>query len=40
MAEIDQGRVIGLVSIGDIVKHRVQEMEHDSVAMRDYILTA
>jgi CBS domain-containing protein len=40
MPVVEQGRLIGLVSIGDIVKHRVQEMERDSVAMRDYILTA
>lgn len=37
---VDQGRLVGLVSIGDIVKHRVHEMEHESVAMRDYIMTA
>ena len=37
---VDQGRLMGLVSIGDIVKHRVHEMERDSVAMRDYIMTA
>ena len=37
---IDQGRLSGLVSIGDIVKHRVHEMERESVAMRDYIMTA
>jgi CBS domain-containing protein len=37
---VDQGRLVGVVSIGDIVKHRVQEMERESVAMRDYIMTA
>jgi CBS domain-containing protein len=37
---IDQGRVVGIVSIGDAVKHRLQEMERESTAMRDYILTA
>jgi CBS domain-containing protein len=37
---IDQGRLVGLVSIGDIVKHRVDEMERESGAMRDYIMTA
>ena len=37
---VDQGRVIGLVSIGDIVKHRLLEMERESAAMRDYIRTA
>jgi len=37
---VDQGRLVGLVSIGDIVKHRVQEIETESVALRDYIMTA
>ena len=37
---VDQGQLVGLVSIGDIVKHRVYEMERESVAMRDYIMTA
>jgi CBS domain-containing protein len=37
---VDQGRIVGIVSIGDVVKQRLHEMKHDSVAMRDYILTA
>ncbi len=37
---VDQGRLTGMVSIGDVVKHRLGEMERDSAAMRDYILTA
>jgi CBS domain-containing protein len=37
---VDQGRLAGIVSIGDVVKHRLQQMEHESAAMRDYILTA
>jgi len=37
---VDQGRLVGIVSIGDVVKHRLQELERDSAAMRDYILTA
>jgi CBS domain-containing protein len=40
MPVVEQGRVIGLVSIGDIVKHRVGEMERESAALRDYIQTA
>ncbi|HVU41867.1 MAG TPA: CBS domain-containing protein [Xanthobacteraceae bacterium] len=36
----EQGRLVGMVSIGDVVKHRLQEMERESAAMRDYILTA
>jgi CBS domain-containing protein len=37
---LDQGHIVGIVSIGDVVKHRLREMERDSAAMRDYILTA
>ena len=37
---VDQGRLAGIVSIGDVVKHRLSEVERDSAAMRDYILTA
>ncbi len=40
MPVVDQGQVVGLVSIGDIVKHRLHEMERESTAMRDYIMTA
>jgi CBS domain-containing protein len=37
---LEQGRLAGIVSIGDIVKHRLQEMEHEQSALRDYIQTA
>jgi len=37
---VDQGRVVGIVSIGDVVKHRVQQMERESAQMREYILSA
>ena len=37
---LDQGRLAGIVSIGDVVKHRLQEMEHEQSALRDYIQTA
>lgn len=40
MPVVDQGRLVGLVSIGDVVNHRLQEMEHESASLRDYILTA
>ena len=40
MPVVDRGRVVGIVSIGDIVKHRPHEMERESAAMRDYIMTA
>ncbi len=34
------GRLVGLISIGDVVKQRVEEIERESEAMRDYIRTA
>ena len=37
---VDQGRLVGVISIGDAVKHRLREMEHQSAAMHDYILAA
>ena len=40
MPVVDRGRVVGIVSIGDIVKHRLHEMERELAAMRDYIMTA
>ena len=33
-------QLIGLVSIGDVVKQRVEEIEGESEALRDYIRTA
>ena len=37
MPVVEQGKLIGIVSIGDVVKSRVEEMEHDAAALRDYI---
>jgi CBS domain-containing protein len=37
---VEQEQVIGIISIGDVVKYRLQEMEHESAALRDYIQTA
>jgi CBS domain-containing protein len=37
---IEQGRLAGIVSIGDVVKYRIVEMEQESAALRDYIQTA
>jgi len=40
MPVMAQGRMIGVISIGDVVKQRVDEIERESEAMRDYIRTA
>ena len=37
---VENGRVAGIVSIGDVVKHRVAAIEAESQAMRDYIAMA
>jgi len=37
---VDRGRLVGIISIGDVVKYRLGEMEHESQALREYILTA
>jgi len=37
---VDQGRLTGIISIGDVVNHRLHEIESESNALREYILTA
>jgi len=37
---VDQGRLVGVISIGDVVKHRVEEIEGETNALREYIATA
>jgi len=37
---LDRERLVGIISIGDVVKHRLGEMERESEALRDYIQTA
>jgi CBS domain-containing protein len=39
MPVVRDSALIGLVSIGDVVKQRVDEIERESEAMRDYIRT-
>ncbi len=35
----DEGRLLGIVSIGDIVKYRIAEIQHTADALKDYIAT-
>jgi CBS domain-containing protein len=37
---VDDGKVVGLISIGDVVKWRVSEYENEQEALRSYIKTA
>jgi CBS domain-containing protein len=39
MPVVERGRLIGLVSIGDVVKMRIAEAEMEAAAMREYIAT-
>ncbi|NNM78684.1 CBS domain-containing protein [Sphingomonas sp. ID1715] len=37
---VDGGRLVGFVSIGDLVKYRIDKIEAEAAMMRDYIQTA
>ena len=37
---VEKGRLAGIISIGDVVKHRVAEVETEATFMRDYITAA
>ena len=37
---VEGGRLIGIVSIGDLVKHRMDRIEAEADAMRSYIQSA
>jgi CBS domain-containing protein len=37
---LEHGKLVGIVSIGDVVKHRLAEMEDEQQALREYIATA
>lgn len=36
---VEDGRMVGIVSIGDVVKHRIVELEDERTALTDYITT-
>ena len=37
---VENGTLVGIISIGDVVKSRVAEIEAESQALKDYIATA
>ena len=37
---VEEDQLVGIISIGDVVKHRVAEMASESNALREYIATA
>jgi CBS domain-containing protein len=40
MPVLKDGKLAGIVSIGDVVRYRLAEMEHEHSALREYIATA
>jgi CBS domain-containing protein len=37
MPVAEDGELIGIVSIGDVVKHKIEEAEHEAEVLREYI---
>lgn len=37
---VDDGELVGIISIGDVVKYRMAEIEREAAEMRSYIATA
>ena len=37
---VEEGRLIGIISIGDLVKRHVNELDTERKALREYITTA
>ena len=37
---VEEGRLVGMVSIGDVVKHRVADIEHQAEEIRNYLFTS
>jgi len=37
---VELGRLVGIVSIGDVVKYRLAAMQHESQSLREYVSAA
>ncbi len=37
---LEQGRLIGIISIGDVVKRRIDDAVHEAEALREYVSSA
>ena len=37
---VEGGRLVGIVSIGDVVKHHVDDLHHEAESLREYITSA
>lgn len=37
MPVVEDGKLLGIISIGDVVKHKIEAVEREAEALRDYI---
>jgi signal-transduction protein with cAMP-binding, CBS, and nucleotidyltransferase domain len=37
---VELGRLVGIVSIGDVVKYRLAAMQHEAQSLREYVSAA
>jgi CBS domain containing-hemolysin-like protein len=37
---LENGQLVGLVSIGDLVKARIDEVEHEAAELKAYVVSA
>jgi len=37
LVALDEGRAAGVISVGDLVKHRLEELETEARVLRDYV---
>jgi CBS domain-containing protein len=37
LVALDRDRIAGVVSVGDLVKHRLEQLETESGVLRDYV---
>lgn len=37
---VEEGRLLGIVSIGDLVKRRIEDVEHEAAALKTYITSS
>ena len=40
MPVVEAGKLVGILSIGDLVKHHLYELEQETSSLRAYIATA
>ncbi|MBP5856836.1 CBS domain-containing protein [Marivibrio halodurans] len=39
MPVVEDGELVGVVSIGDVVKHKIANLQHEAEALRDYVMS-